>query len=147
MGTKTYHGSCHCGKIKFTADIDLSKGTGRCNCTLCTKSRNWSAIIKPEAFKLISGKEDLSDYTKAKPFGFAPGETPGVYENHSLFCKHCGVRPFGVGNVPEIGGLYYSVAIATLDDMDFKEAMTAEIKYQNGRDNDWFNEPAFTKHM
>jgi hypothetical protein len=147
MSTKEYHGSCHCGKVRFKVQLDLSKGTGRCNCTLCTKLRYWGTNVKPEAFQLISGKEALSDYTKAKPLTFQPDEKLGVYESHNLFCKHCGIRTFGMGNVPEIGGEYVSINVASLDDMDFKEAMAAPLQYYDGRHDKWENTPEFTAHL
>jgi hypothetical protein len=132
---KTYHGSCHCGAVRFEADLDLSSGTGKCNCSICTKMRNWGITIKPDAFRLISGADDLGDYQF------------GTKSAHHLFCRHCGVRSFGRGNIPEIGGEYVSVQLAALDDATPAELIEAPVKYFNGRDNDWWHEPAETRHL
>lgn len=134
MAKRTYRGSCHCGRVTFDVELDLAEGTGRCNCSYCAKVRNWSIGVQPAEFHLLSGKDDLGDYTRS-PAG------------HHCFCKHCGVGTHTWGNVPEIGGDYVSIRVAALDDATIEELVAAPVRYMNGRDNDWFHPPAETRHL
>src|SRR5688500_16848369 len=76
MKTK-YPGSCHCGAVRFEAEIDLSPPaerspperpgvwwttTFRCNCSYCSKSRYWKAFVPAGDFRWLSGREASSVY-------------------------------------------------------------------------------------
>ena len=135
MTMKTYRGSCHCGKVRFEADLDLSKGTGKCNCSYCWKVRNWSMIIKPDAFRVLAGADERTEYS----FGSGAGK--------HAFCKHCGVRTFTSGFLEQIGGAYVSVAMASLDDLDPADLVEAPLRHFDGRNDNWWNAPAETRHL
>lgn len=136
MAVETYTGSCHCGAIRFEADLDLSQGTGKCNCSYCWKVRNWSIGIKPDAFRLVAGGDALGEYRFREDSA-----------NHHVFCTRCGVRVYTRGYVEQIGGHYVSVMLSALDDLPSAELAAAPVRYMNGRDDDWFHTPAETAHL
>jgi hypothetical protein len=132
---KTYQGSCHCGRVRYEADIDLTEGTFKCNCSICTKARNWLTMVRPEAFRLLEGEAELSDYQ------FGAGKI------HHLFCRNCGVRSFGWGDIPELGGKVYAVNVMCLDDLDVEELLDAPVTCFDGRNDNWQEPPAETRHL
>ena len=130
----TFYGSCHCGAVRFRADIDLSAGTMRCNCSFCLKTRCWAVAVPPDRFALLAGEADLTHYQ----FG-------ARRETH-YFCKHCGVRPFGKAMSPRRGE-FYGVSVTCLDNATMDELAKAPVTYVDGRHDEWDIPPAETRHL
>lgn len=131
---KTYHGSCHCGAVRFRCDLDLTSVTSKCNCSICSKSRFWKAIVKADEFELLGGADTVSDYT------FGSGTI------HHLFCSRCGVKTYGRGRLEELGD-FYAVNVACLDDVTTEELARAPVVFEDGRNNAWDSVPADTRHL
>lgn len=136
MTKKTYHGSCHCGAVAFTADIDFDQPTQRCNCSICTKARTWFIGVPARDVTIVKGEEELADYSWDPP-----GKPPlGL---HYRFCKTCGIRAFAEGQMKSLGGPFYAVAIAALDDVERDvDQVVGSIKYVDGRHDEYHREPA-----
>jgi hypothetical protein len=138
--TRTYHGSCHCGAVRFACELDLAT-TSRCNCSICSKTRFWKSLVKAEDFRLDQGGDALTDYQF------------GSDTIHHLFCSRCGVKPFGRAHFDTVfagetlKGEFYAVNIACLNDATDAELASAPVRYENGRDNDWEHAPAETRHL
>jgi len=135
MAFKTYTGSCHCGKVRFEAGFDIAEGTSKCSCSICTKARLWCIRVAPEAFRLLAGADDLTDYQF------------NTKSCHHLFCKHCGVRAFEWSDIPQAGGKYYSVMVNCVDELAVEDVVAAPTRYYDGRNNNWWSTPTETRHL
>lgn len=138
---KTYHGSCHCGAVRFECEIDLARGTSKCNCSMCAKTRYWKALVKADAFRLLEGEEALTDYRF------------GSNTIHHLFCSRCGVKPFGRALLDitfggeTLSGEYYAVNVACLNDATIVELAEAPVRYEDGRNDNWESRPSAIRHL
>jgi hypothetical protein len=137
---KTYSGSCHCGTVRFEADLDFNQGTIKCNCSSCTKARSWLIFTPAERYRLVAGESFQSGYRWAPP-----GRTVSSIQFH--FCTHCGIRTPGRGEMPEMGGVFYAVQVQLLDDLDIDELENAPIRYVDGRHDRFDRAPEDTRFL
>lgn len=97
-----YSGACHCGKVRFEVDTDLSDPV-RCNCSFCVKRGALLQRVLAPAFSLQGGEDELTRY----------GERS--FSDH-YFCKHCGVHVFT--RLVRKGEQNVVVNLACLDGLD-----------------------------
>lgn len=75
-------GGCHCGAVRFEANVETAPELLDCNCSICARSGYLHLFVKHHHFNLLQGEGDLTSYK------FGSGQA-----DH-LFCKHCGVKSF-----------------------------------------------------
>ncbi len=131
---KTYQGSCHCGAVTFEAELDLAESTYRCNCSICRRTRFWPTVAREEGFRLLSGESELTQYLF------------NSMKNQHYFCKHCGVRQFGIGTETPIGKMY-GVNLGCLTGVTEEELAGLKITYVDGMHDQWQNAPKFFSHL
>ena len=130
---RSYHGSCHCGAVRFEAEIDLTAETSRCNCAMCTKTRLWKSVISPSDFHVLQGEEALTEYQFGKR------------SIQHLFCRICGAIPYSRGEFE--GKPFVAINIASLDDATDAELAKAPVVFQDGRNDAWQREPVETGYL
>jgi hypothetical protein len=131
---QTYRGSCHCGAVRFEAELDLEQSTYRCNCTICRRTRFWPAVAGANSFRLLAGQSELTKYLF------------NTRKNEHWFCKHCGVRAFGVGTDTPIGKMF-GVNVMCLEGVSEETLSKLSITYIDGLHDNWQTAPAFFAHL
>jgi hypothetical protein len=82
-GQRTWRaGGCHCGAVRFEAELAAPLVVQDCNCSICAKTGFLHAIVAEDRFRLLSGADRLTTYS------FNTGTA------RHLFCATCGVKSF-----------------------------------------------------
>ncbi len=83
-----HQGSCHCGKVTFEVNGDVSNVI-ECNCSHCSRKGFILAFVPRDQFTLKTPEENLTTYKFNKH----------VIEHK--FCSTCGAAPFAYGIDPK----------------------------------------------
>ena len=75
-------GGCHCGAVRFEAELPAVVEAQSCNCSICEKTGFIHVIVPESRFRLIQGEDALTTYTF----------NTGVARH--LFCSVCGIKSF-----------------------------------------------------
>lgn len=84
---------------------------------------------------MISGAEALTEYRF------------GTSSIRHTFCSRCGVHPFASASFEVMGGEFYAVNIASLDDVTPEELAAVPIIYEDGKNDAWDRAPAVTAYL
>ena len=103
--SKTHAGGCHCGRVRYQVDLDLSKPVISCNCSMCGRAGTLLTFVPAESFRLLSGEAVLREY-----------KFNHLVIQH-LFCGTCGIKSFARGKGRD-GGDQIAINARCLDDVD-----------------------------
>jgi len=99
-----YQGSCHCGKVAFEVEGELT-GAMECNCSICTRKGSLMWFVPRDKLHLLTPEDAMTTYTFNKH----------VIEHR--FCKTCGIHAYGEGVDPK-GNRMAAVNVRCLDGVD-----------------------------
>jgi hypothetical protein len=106
---RKFTGGCQCGAVRFEVRLDTRTAAHACNCSMCSRMGYIHLIAPKRDFKLLKGKDALSEYTF----------NTGIARH--MFCKICGVKSF---YRPRSNPNCWSVNLRCIDD---REVMDVDI--------------------
>jgi hypothetical protein len=111
----TYHGSCHCGTVRFTVEGEIREAY-TCDCSLCSKKNALMTNVHESRLKITRGEDRLGLY-----------QWNARIAKH-YFCRECGIYPFHrKRSMPD----HYGVNVKCLDDFDWRAAPVRDAEGQN----------------
>lgn len=114
----TYQGSCHCGRIAFEVDGDITQAMS-CNCSMCTRKGSLLWFVPRTQLRLKTPEQDMSTY---------------LFNKHVIqhrFCPTCGIHPFGEAINPKTGQPTAAVNIRCLEGLDLASVPVQEYDGRN----------------
>ncbi|OJD36386.1 aldehyde-activating protein [Diplodia corticola] len=121
--SKTYHASCHCGNIQFSAKVsppleDGAHEVASCNCSICVSKGYLLIYLTHDAVTFESGESELKDYSfnekRVKHF----------------FCPNCGTALFISSVTPGFFEGMKAVNVRAFKDIDID---SLKIKKMDGK--------------
>jgi hypothetical protein len=99
-----YKGSCHCGRVAFEVEGEISSAMS-CNCSMCQRKGTLMWFVPHDKLHLLTPDENASTY---------------MFNKHVIkhrFCSTCGIHPYGEGTDPK-GNRIAAINIRCLEDID-----------------------------
>jgi hypothetical protein len=119
--TRTWRaGGCHCGAVRFEAELPQAFEVEDCNCSMCAMSGNVHVIVPASRFRLLQGAEHLGKHTF------------NTHKAVHLFCTTCGIKSF---YIPRSNPDGYAVTWRCLDDWDKLTVTVVAFDGQNWEAN------------
>jgi hypothetical protein len=78
---ETYQGSCHCGAVRFEADVILDH-VRVCDCSICRRRGALNHRVEEADFRLLTALDEMALYQFNTRIA------------KDYFCRICGVSPF-----------------------------------------------------
>lgn len=108
-----YKGGCHCGKIAFEVEGELTVAVA-CNCSICSRKGALLWAVPRDKLRLLTSDEGMGTYT---------------FNKHAIahrFCQTCGVHPYAEDVAAE-GERSAYINIRCFEDLDLTSVSVMEF--------------------